>query len=146
MRQLWVLAVRWGCVAPPAALDPGQTYAVASGDPRKAEHFVVRAEGELPLLMRVWPPVDTPAHFGIFCGTTHLPDVAVDVKLDPLGLSGTLSRGITASGPGGDCLRFRVKGCRADEQGWPVVLPPVVEMSGGGWGLVQIDRVGLQGN
>jgi len=133
-------------VAPTAALDPGQTYAVASGDPRKAEHFVVRAEGELPLLMRVWPPVDTPAHFGIFCGTTHLPDVAVDVKLDPLGLSGTLSRGITASGPGGDCLRFRVKGRRADEQGGPVVLPPVVEIPGLGGGLMQIEPVAFQAN
>lgn len=131
-------------VAPTVVLEQGQTYAIASGDPRKVVHFDVRTEGELPLLTRVWPPIDTPARFGIFCGATVLPDVEVDVTLEPGGLLGTLSRGVAAHGPGPNCMRFRIKGRWPAEESGPMVLPPVVEIPGLGGGLVQIEPMAFE--
>lgn len=126
-------------IAPTVALDPGQTYAIASGEPSRVKHFVVRKDGELPLFDRIWPPFDEPGGFGIFCGGIDIPDAVMDVQLDPLGPLGVLSRGIAANGPGRRCLRFQNQGRERPAAGDSWVLPPLVEMPGPSGIVVQLE-------
>ncbi len=118
-------------VAPTVMLEPGQTYAVASGDPPKVEHFVVTTEDDVPLLSRIWPPAEVPAPFGIFCGEQALPDFALGARLDPLGPRGLVRRGIAVGGLGDACLRFQISGrWPVQMDGGPWVLPPILELPG----------------
>lgn len=127
----WLENARELVIAPTEVLEPGQTYAVASGEPAKAEHFVVAMEDEVPLLLRIWPPVEVPAAFGIFCGDDALPDFVMGAQLEPLGPRGLVRRGISANGPGETCLRFQVPGRWPYRgEGSPWVLPPILELPG----------------
>lgn len=137
---VWAENERHVVIAPTAVLEPGQTYALASGDPSRAEHFVVAKEQQLPLLSRIWPAPDVPARFGIFCGDEVLPNGAWGVSLDPLGPLGILQRGFAVEGPGARCLRFRTHGRETPEaNAW--VLPPLLDISGLGAKFVQLDPV-----
>lgn len=136
---VWAEDERNVVIAPTVVLEPGQTYAVASGDPSRVTHFVVRKDEDPLLLQRIWPPFDEPGGFGIFCGNMDFPDATMDVQIDPLGPTGTLSRGISGNGPGPHCLRFQTQG-RAEQSGrdsW--VLPPFVELPGLGGVVVQLE-------
>ncbi len=128
---VWADDDRHVVIAPTVVLEPGQTYAVASGEPSSVVHFVVRQDDETPLFERIWPPLDEPAGFGIYCGSLELPDEAVSMQLDPFGPHGTLTRGITANGPGSRCLRFQIHDSEAKPKGTSWVLPPRIEMPGG---------------
>lgn len=125
----WAEDERNVVIAPTVALEPGQTYAVVSGEPSKVVHFVVRKEKEPLFLNRSWPPADTPGPFGIFCGPNPLPEVQLQAQLDPLGPRGTWRRGIVEHGPGLGCLRFQIEEAGEDSGG---VLPPVLEIPGFG--------------
>lgn len=128
---VWAEDDRNVVIAPREVLEPGQTYAVASGEPSRVVHFVVRKDEETALWERIWPPFDEPAGFGIFCGSLELPDAVVDMRLDPFGPQGTLTRGIAANGPGARCLRFQIQDSQAQTMGTSWVLPPRIEMPGG---------------
>jgi Lamin Tail Domain len=125
-------------IAPTEVLEPGQTYAVASGEPSKVVHFVVRDGDEPTLLARIWPPLDVPSRLGIYCGATLLPDVTVEVKADPLGPIGVLARGMAKDAPGAGCLHWQALGRGEDEKiAW--VLPPLVQVPGIGSTFVQME-------
>ncbi|MRG91951.1 lamin tail domain-containing protein [Polyangium spumosum] len=117
-------------LAPTAPLEPGETYAVASGEPRASVHFVVEAAEVAPLLTRVWPPAESPRAglFGLYCGDVALPEVTIEATLAPEGPLGVFSRGVAPGGAGRDCLRFGGRGLAAD--GGPWVPPPFVGIPG----------------
>jgi len=125
-------------IAPTEVLEAGQTYAVASGEPSKVVHFVVRDVDEPPLLARIWPPKEVPGRFGVYCADLMLPDVAIDVQADPLGPPGFLLRGISKSAPGLGCLHWEARG-RAQDENIAWVLPPWVQLPGIGVTSVQIE-------
>lgn len=130
-------------IAPTQVLEGGQTYAVASGEPSKVVHFVVRDVDELPILRRVWPPAEIPGRLFIFCADISLADVTAPVPADPLGPMGFLSRGIAKNAAGVGCLHWEAQG-RADDKTMTWVLPPMVEMPGLGVGIVQIEPAAIQ--
>lgn len=130
-------------IAPTEVLEAGQTYAVASGEPSKVVHFVVRDVDEPPLMARIWPPTGVPGRLGIFCADVFLPDVMVQVKADPLGPLGFLSRGIAANAAGLGCLHWEAQG-RAEDESAAWVLPPVVQIPGIGSGIVQMEPVAIE--
>jgi len=134
---VWAEDERNVVIAPTMVLEPGQTYAVASGEPSKAVHFVVTKDRAVPLMKRMWP--DAPSGFGIYCGETELPDVAMDMRLDPLGPGGRLSRGIAENAPGRRCLRFQAEGRWNGEGASSCLLPPMLEIPGLVGGVVQIE-------
>ncbi len=118
-------------LAPTTPLELGETYVVASGEPRAVVELVVEAEATAPLLTRVWPPVEVRGAraFGLFCGEAPLPEGEVPAALAPEGPLGTLARGLAPAGAGGACLRFEGRGQGAADGG-PWVPPPVVFWSG----------------
>lgn len=139
---VWMEADGHVVVAPTEVLEPGQTYAVASGEPSKVVHFEVTKAASPPLLSRVWPPVDKPGPFGIFCGEQPLPDISVSLDLEPSGPFGTMARGIVANGPGQRCMRLGITP-RAEDVSGPWVLPPFMEIPGFEGGIVQIEPTAL---
>jgi hypothetical protein len=126
-------------IAPTEVLEAGQTYAVASGEPSKVVHFVVRDGDETPLLTRIWPSKDLPGRFGIYCADNLLfADVVIDVQADPQGPLGRMSRGIAKNAAGLGCLHWEAQGRPQDENiAW--VLPPLVQMPGIGGTSVRMD-------
>lgn len=94
-------------VAPLMALELGQTYAVALGDPPLAVHLHVAAEDSAPRLDRIWPPLDSAATlgFGVWCGADPLPPFTTATNLEPAGIFGSLRSG-AIDGAGANCLRF----------------------------------------
>ena len=134
---VWAEDERNVVIAPTVILDPGQTYAVASGEPSRAVHFVVAKAGEPPLMKRIWP--EAPTGFGIYCGEVDLPDVGMDVRLEPFGPGGRLSRGIAEDGPGHRCLRFQSEVRWGGEEASSCILPPMLEIPGLEGGVVQIE-------
>ena len=137
---VWTVAEGHVVLAPTEVLSPGQTYALASGDPSRVVHFAVTSVDPPPLLSRTWPPEDKPGPLGIFCGDEPLPEVDLEQKLEPFGPVGILTRGIVPGGPGRRCLRLEVSGSAENESG-PWVLPPVVEIPQLGEGMVQVEPI-----
>lgn len=129
---VWAEDERNVVIAPTVTLEPGQTYAVVSGEPSKAMHFVVRKDVEPLLLNRIWPAFDEPTGFGIFCGAAELPEVELDTRLDPLGPRGTWRRGIAERGPGQGCLRFQLEEDAEDFGMGSWILPPTLDIPGFG--------------
>ena len=123
-------------LAPTVPLDPGETYAVASGEPRASLPFVVEPAEAAPLLVRAWPPVEATGAgvFGLYCGEVTLPEVTFEATLAPNGPLGAFGRGVAAAGAGGACLRFVGRGL-APPDGGPWVPPPVVWLPGLPWPL-----------
>ena len=135
---VWAEADGHVVLAPTEVLEPGQTYALASGEPSQVVHFDVTTGESPPLLSQVWPPEDAPGTFGIFCGEKPLPDVTWAQKLEPFGPTGPLARGIVASGPGQQCVRLEIGGLGENQTG-PWMLPPMVEVPT--LGMMQIDPI-----
>lgn len=129
-------------IAPTEVLEAGQTYAVASGEPSKVVHFVVRDVDEWPLLTRIWPPKEVPGRLGIFCADVLLPEMKVPTKADPFGPLGFLSRGIATNAAGVGCLHWEAQG-RAEDENIAWILPPMVQMPGIGAGIVQIEPAAM---
>jgi hypothetical protein len=118
-------------VAPSIALTPGESYAIASGEPPVAFALRVADEGP-PLLARVWPPAGAAATAAsaVLCGDEPLPPMNEAVALDPEGVAATLVSG-AARGAGRACLRLEAEGS-ADAIA-PRIPPPVVETGGRSW-------------
>ncbi|MDI1445485.1 lamin tail domain-containing protein [Polyangium sp. 6x1] len=142
LAERFVPTVRWRdddgsiVLAPAVPLDPGETYAVASGEPRASVSFVVEPAEAAPLLARAWPPVEAGGGaglFGLYCGDVTLPDVSFEATLAPEGPLGAFGRGVSPAGAGGACLRFVGRGFAPD--GGPWVPPPVVGLPGLPWPL-----------
>lgn len=123
-------------MAPEAPLEPGETYAVASGEKRLAVFFDVEAESETPLLDRVWPPIDGgAAAFAVYCGARPLRDARIPLSFSPEGPEGVLLRGLAPEGAGARCLRFQAN---TGPSVGPSVPPPELVLFPGGE-LVALD-------
>ncbi|MDI1477752.1 lamin tail domain-containing protein [Polyangium sp. y55x31] len=141
LAERFVPTLRWraddGAVvlAPTVPLDPGETYVVASGEPRASLAFVAEPAEAAPLLVRAWPPADAAGAglFGLYCGDMTLPEVSFEATLAPDGPLGAFGRGVASAGAGGACLRFMGRGL--DAEGGPWVPPPVVWLPGLPWPL-----------
>jgi hypothetical protein len=114
-------------LAPTIELAEGETYAVASGKAFEAIHFHVAAPDPVPVLSRIWPPVDeaATAHWGLWCGMQSLPAVDVSARLAPAGPEGMLKRGIIEGGGGMRCVRFEATAGMAEDP-QPRVGPPAL--------------------
>ncbi|MDC3984310.1 lamin tail domain-containing protein [Polyangium jinanense] len=141
LAERFVPSVRWRAddgsvvLAPTVPLDPDETYAVASGEPRASVAFVVEPAEAAPLLVRAWPPAEASGAglFGLYCGDVTLPEVSFEATLAPDGPLGAFGRGVAPAGAGGACLRFVGRGLAAE--GGPWVPPPVVWLPGLPWPL-----------
>lgn len=132
-------------VAPLSALTPGETYTLATAYPSGSTSFVV-AEGELPVLRRVWPwPKDAAASpdFAIWCGDIPLALSPREARIEPGGVLGTIRRGIgTDAVSAASCLRWDAS--EPSTSDGLLVPPPVIELDDGS--LVALDPAPLLGN
>lgn len=119
-------------VAPTITLEPGETYAIASGDPPFAEHLTVVAEDTAPQLQRVWPPEGFAAttDAGVWCGSEPIAAFAEQAILEPAGSSGWLRSG-AVEGIGARCVRFEADAPGQSVPLGPLVGPPVIQLSSG---------------
>lgn len=111
-------------VAPTAPLEPGEVYTLAIGEARETRE--IRAEGDTPMLSRLWPPkgADTARAFAVWCGEEDDLPFATPTTLAPDGPPGLLLRGAVEGGAGERCLRFEADEDGADGEWAP---PPAVK-------------------
>jgi hypothetical protein len=127
-------------LAPTMELAEGETYAVASGKAFAAIHFHVADPDPVPVLPRIWPPVDEAATsmWGLWCGAQSVPAVDVPASLAPAGPQGIIKQGIFDGGGGIRCVRFEATAAMK-EDGQPRVGPPAVFLPDGHGIIARLD-------
>ena len=124
-------------VAPTIALELGETYTIASGEPSFSAQIRVLEDDPATTLERVWPPLEggVTASLGIWCGDAPLAPFKVEAALDPGGLQGLLRAG-AVEGAGLRCARFEAESSGELEPDAAVVGPPALALASG---LVRLD-------
>jgi hypothetical protein len=98
-------------IAPTAALADGALYSLAS--PELGLIAVLRVAGGLPLLTRLWPPLDggRGLEHVIFCGDAGVPQQGIAVLLDPTEVPARLDPAASDSGVAREsCIHVRPLG------------------------------------
>ncbi|MBI4703221.1 MAG: lamin tail domain-containing protein [Deltaproteobacteria bacterium] len=128
-------------LAPSVPLAPGELYSVGSGEPRFAATLETLADDPLPLLGRVWPPLEASASptVAVWCGTAQLPALASPAQLAPSGPVGLLATGAFADGFPRACLRFEPAALPAEPPAEGPFVPPPLLVDEAGSAIGRLD-------
>jgi hypothetical protein len=111
-------------LAPSQPLEPGASYAIASGSPPESVALAVLEEDALPQLALWWPPdgASSGPRLGIWCGSEPLVEVAQPVVLGPTGEEATLLSGAIGAA-GRHCVHLEPASAALPE---PAAPPPAI--------------------
>lgn len=112
-------------VAPSVPLASGHVYSLASPDLGWIGTFRVKKGAGVPLLTRIWPPLEagSGARRAVFCGDASAPEVSGHADLEPAGVTARVTAGADDAGAlRGSCLGLSALGGLPD--GAALVAPP----------------------